>query len=145
MEILPNIEWLLDYEIRLSTRYRRFLSFVMVSAADKDPTTLDQVLSETIRSSDVRFLEQNGISVVMGETGKADAVHAIERYKRTLSGSMNARYAVATFPSDGKTSVALRHTALKRLKKACTLGSGAIVAGKLDDDDSAFAEPRPAR
>ena len=86
--IQPNVDWLLDYEITLSSRHRRFVSLVMVSA-ETNQNELDQILSEAIRSSDVYFPENDGIAVVMGETGTTDALKAIERYSRTINGSMS--------------------------------------------------------
>ena len=124
--ILPNLDWLLDYEIQLSSRYRRFLSLVLVGA---EVTTLElnQVLSGTIRSSDVCFPEAQGLSVVMGETESSDAVQAIQRYNNAVNGSLALHHAVATYPADGATSSELKAAAARRLAVAKTLGKGSYV------------------
>lgn len=124
---LPSIDWVLEHELELSTRYRRFVSFVLIRA-DDDPEGLDVLLSDTIRSTDVRFKESRGISVVMAETESADAIQAIQRYRRTIDGSLKVNFAVATFPSDGRTPLELRRTAHNRMEIAMAQGRGAVVA-----------------
>lgn len=124
---LPCVDWLLDYEITLSARHRRFVTLVMIGT-DKTPEELDQVLSEAIRNSDMFFPGTNGLSVVMGETASAEAINAIDRYKRTVNGSMNLHYSMASYPSDGKTMAEIKHVAQRRLEKAKTCEIGAVVA-----------------
>lgn len=123
----PDVDWLLDYEIRLSSRYRRFVSLVMVSG-DAVVNDLDQVLSEAIRSSDIFFPVSGGLSVVMGETGNSDAQLAIQRYSHVINESMDVNYSVASYPSDGKTPQDLKLVAEDRMRRAKALGSGAVVA-----------------
>ena len=123
----PGVDWLLEYELRLAARYRQFFSFVLIRV-DGDPDGLNKILSETFRGSDVCFREAHGLSVVMGETGGADAVQAIERYNRIVNGSMNLHYSVASYPSDGRTPAELRHVAQARLERARAQGPGAVVA-----------------
>lgn len=122
----PSFDWLLGYEIDHSTRHRRFLSLVMVGAKIT-PEALSQVLSDAIRTSDISFPENSGLSLVMGETGTADAVEAINRYKQVVNGSMDLHYSVASFPSDGKTMTELKHVAQRRLAMAKMAESGAVV------------------
>lgn len=123
----PGVDWLLEYELRLAARYRQFFSFVLIRV-DGDPDGLNKILSETFRGSDVCFREAHGLSVVMGETGGADAVQAIQRYDRTINGSMKVHYSVASYPSDGRTPAELRRVAQARLERARAQGPGAVVA-----------------
>jgi hypothetical protein len=123
----PNMEWLLDYEVRLSARHRRFVSLVMIDT-DKPRKSLEKVLSKAIRSSDVCFPENGGLAIVMGETGSSEALQAIERYNQNTSGIMDICYSVASYPADAKTLDELKHVAQRRLEKAKTLESGSVVA-----------------
>ena len=126
-QIEPNIEWLLDYEMRLSVRHRRFVSLVMVDA-DKPLEMLEQVLSDSLRSSDVCFPENGGISIVMCETGSEEALRAIERFNRDTNGVIGMHYSVASFPTDAKTQTELTYVAQQRLRKAKRLETGSVVA-----------------
>ena len=125
--IQPNLDWLLEYEIQLSSRYRRFVSLVLVGS-EATPRELSQVLSETVRASDVCFPETQGLSVVMGETETKDAVQAIQRYNSAVNGGIALHHAVATYPTDGATPRELKAAAARRLAAAKSLGRGACVA-----------------
>lgn len=125
--IQPNMDWLLDYEIQLSSRYRRFLSLVLVGS-EVTPWELSKVLSGTLRTSDACFAEAQGLSVVMGETESSDAIQAIHRYNSAVNGGMSLHHAVATYPADGATPSELKAVASRRLAVAKALGKGAYVA-----------------
>lgn len=125
--IAPSSDWVLDYEIRLSARYRRFVSIVLIRTED-DTDGLCKILAETIRTTDTCFTEDHGLSLIMGETAHTDAVQAIQRYRNAINGSMNVHYSVASYPSDGKTPAELNATAHRRLDRARALGRGAVVA-----------------
>ncbi|MBC8458808.1 MAG: hypothetical protein H8D67_12515 [Deltaproteobacteria bacterium] len=126
MTDINNLKWMLDYEISQSTRYRRFLSLVMLSS-DWDSEKFHRILEGMLRSSDVFFTINGSFAVLMGETDMAEALNAVERYQRVISGAMDVQYSVATFPDDAKSTSELIDIAYRRLKTAHELDSGAVV------------------
>jgi hypothetical protein len=121
-----DLEWLLGYELSASTRHRRFVSLVMLSP-ENDREELDRLLKETVRDTDAFFSLDAVTVILMGETDSSGALKAVERYKSALSGRLDVRYSVSSFPSDGKVPGDLMHTAHRRLKKARTLDRDAVV------------------
>lgn len=109
-----DLEWLLDYEVKQSRRHRRFVSLVMFSA-NGNTNTLDSLLEGVVRDSDPLFFLSHAIAVIMGETDTAGAQKAIDRYRKMVSNSMDVKYAVASFPEDGKAPEDLIQTARCRL------------------------------
>jgi len=112
-----DLEWLLDYEVAQSVRYRRFISLVMLSV-DGDLNKLSQVLEGMIRSSDPLFFLDDAIVVLMGDTDTDGSLKVIRRYQEMIGGAMDVRYSVASFPADGKIAKKLIHTAQHRLNMA---------------------------
>lgn len=97
-----NFQWLLEYELRASARNRRFLSLVGVDS-DRKPEEVQRVLEGTIREGDVVFSLDDTTVLLMGETERAGAHRAIERFTDVLDGEMEVRFAVSSYPADGKT------------------------------------------
>jgi len=62
---------------------------------------LESMLNGALRDSEVLFPLDHAIAVLMGETERAGAVKAIERYREAIGESADVRYAVASFPDDG--------------------------------------------
>jgi hypothetical protein len=124
-----DLEWLLDYELNQSARHRRFVSLVMLSLeGNGDWEKLDKILDGIVRYSDALFFLTNSIAVLMGETDNSGALKAVERYQEMISAAMDVRYAIASFPNDGKAPMELIYTADRRLTIANTLDRGSIVA-----------------
>ena len=112
-----DLEWLLDYELTQSTRHRRFVSLVMLSA-NGSTDKLNSIIEEVVRSSDPFFFLNDAVAVLMGETSSQGAQKAIKRYRELISETMGVNYAVASFPEDGKTQWKLLETAKHRLNVA---------------------------
>lgn len=122
-----DLEWLLDYEVRSSVRYRRFLSIVLVACSDgRDAKQL--ACTNTLRESDARFEVEDGLAIVMGETDRLGALVAVERFRRRCGEGIDLRFAVVSFPVDGYIVSDLLATAYRRVSRAKTLHPGAVVA-----------------
>ncbi len=109
-----DLEWLLDYELTQSTRHRRFVSLMMLSA-NGSTSKIEPMLNGALRDSDVLFSLDHAVAVLMGETERAGALNAIKRYRKTIGGSLDVQYAVASFPDDSKATTELIDKASKQL------------------------------
>jgi len=128
VEEMTGLEFLLKYEVGQSARHRRYLSLGMVSCSG-DPMMLRKILDEIVRGSDPLFSVNGHIVVLMGETDKEGALRAVERYKGAVNGDMDVRYAISSFPDDGKTITDLIRIGHRRLETAKTHDEyGAVVA-----------------
>lgn len=111
------MEWLLDYELTQSTRHRRFVSLVMLSA-NGSTSKLETMLNGALRDSDVLFSLDHAIAVLMGETERTGALEAIKRYQQAIGEVIDVQYAVASFPDDGKATTELINVAYDQLDRA---------------------------
>ena len=117
-----ELGWLLDYEITQSTRHRRFVSLVMLSAnGNKDK--IKTMLNGAFRDSDVLFSLDHAIAVLMGETDKPGASIAVKRYREAIGESIDVQYGVASFPDDGKATTELMDMAVSQLDMSTPKGS----------------------
>ena len=116
----------MNYEILSCMRYRRFASVIML-ASENPECQLDSILEETIRNSDEFFALPVGYAVVMGETGKDGALHAVERYKENARGACDLRFGIATYPVDGRSASELLETARRRLERARQMTCGSVI------------------
>ncbi len=112
-----DLEWLLDYELTQSTRHRRFVSLVMLSA-NGSTDRIKPILKGAFRDSDVLFSLDHAIAILMGETERTGALQAIERYREAVGESLDVQYAVASFPDDGKATTELMDEAYTQLDMA---------------------------
>jgi len=110
-----DLEWLLDYELTQSTRHRRFVSLVMLSA-NGSSGKIKNMLNGALRDSDVLFSLDHAVAVLMGETERSGAIEAISRYRETIGEALDVQYAVASFPDDGKATKELMDTAYGQLE-----------------------------
>ena len=120
-----NMEELLDYELRSSSRYRRFVTVVVVVSDDKK---IRKILSDYVRDSDESFEYDDSIAVLMGETDMCGSLKAVERYKKNSKLGNGVRYAVASYPNDGASTQDFLTTLFRRFNKAKTAHEGAIVS-----------------
>lgn len=123
---LADLDWIMNYEILSCMRYRRFASIIMLSTENSD-CDLDSMLEETIRNSDELFIMPMGYAVLMGETEKAGALRAVERYKENVKEVCDLRFGIATYPMDGKSAAELLSAARRRLDRARSMASGCVV------------------
>lgn len=120
-----ELEWMLDYELCLALRHQRNVSLVLVS----EPAGKLKlgVLGNIIRRADEIFLLRCDAAILMSETPKAGALKAVERLRGACVGHCDLRFAVASYPSDGRLTCLLLNVAHRRLKRACESHRGAVV------------------
>jgi hypothetical protein len=114
-----NLEIFLEYELQASSRYRRYVSVVLLKGVGNGASHLKDNLSESIRNCDASFSYGNYIAVLMGETDDAGSRIAIERYRRDMdSRGHEVRFAYVTYPGDGKTVDDLNRVLLQRIEES---------------------------
>jgi hypothetical protein len=121
-----NLEWLLDYELCVAARYRRPVSLIMIGCNDGD--LRPKLLGSVMRGSDELFLLEADAAIVLSETEKAGALRAVERYKEAYLDCMDLRFAVVSYPGDGRTMECLLRTACQRMARAKRGSLGAVIS-----------------
>lgn len=116
---------MLDYELCLALRHQRNVSLVLVTEARGRlrPTVLESI----VRRADEIFLLRSDAAILMSETPKAGALKAVDRLRGACVGHCDLRFAVATYPCDGRLTCLLLNVAHHRLKRACDSHRGAVV------------------
>ena len=116
-----NLGIFLEYELQASSRYRRYVSVVLVKEVGSGASHLKDSLSEIIRNADASFSFGNYIAILMSETDDTGSLTAIERYKLDMkSRGYNVRCAYVTYPGDGKTVDDLNRVLLERIEEPAT-------------------------
>ncbi|MFC1737280.1 hypothetical protein ACFL1X_14305 [Candidatus Hydrogenedentota bacterium] len=121
-----DCETLLEYELRCSERYRRFLSVVMLKSG-KETVDFRNLFGDLVRDSDVLFELEGKAMVLMSETDQTGAMNAVTRFKTMCNGALDVRYSVAVFPADGRSAGNLMDTGQRRLELAQAQTAGAVV------------------
>ena len=116
-----NLGIFLEYELQASSRYRRYVSVVLLKGVGCEAAHLKNSLPEIIRNSDASFSFGNYIAILMSETDDTGSLTAIERYKLDMkSRGYNVRCAYVTYPGDGKTVDDLNRVLLERIEEPAT-------------------------
>ncbi|MDK1022433.1 MAG: hypothetical protein QGD90_12445 [Candidatus Hydrogenedentes bacterium] len=118
---------LIDFELRVSDRYRRYLSLTMIVAGN-GPVSISKTLEDALRISDELVDLEGSTTLLMPETDVEGAMTAVGRFKRKCNGTIDLRFAVVSFPRDGKSTGALVDKAVQRLEKAKAGAKGEVVA-----------------
>ena len=122
-----NLLRLIDFELRVSDRYKRYLSLTMIASGD-GPVSISKTLEDVIRISDELVDLEGSTTLLMPETNMQGAMTAIRRFKTKCNGTIDLRFAVVTFPRDGKSAGALVDKVVQRLEKAKAGANGEVVA-----------------
>lgn len=120
-----ELEWLLDYELGLALRYQRNVSLVLLTEA-RGRLHLG-VLEGIMRRSDELFRLRSDAAILMSDTTKSGALKAIERFETACLGQYDLRFAVASFPGDGRLTGALLNAVHRRLDRALSCHRGTVV------------------
>ncbi len=113
-----NLEIFLEYELQASSRYRRYLSVVLLKGVGNGSSYLKDNLFEIIRTCDASFSYGNYIAVLMGETDEKGSRIAIERYKMNLcSRGHDVHFAYVTYPKDGTSVYDLNKVLWQRIEE----------------------------
>ena len=128
----PGDRWdhllrLFDFELRLSDRYKRYLSLTMI-ASGNGPVSISRTIEDTVRISDELADVDGTATLLMPETDTQGAITAIRRFKTKCNNIIDLRFAVVTFPTDGRYAGALVDKAVQRLDKAKAGSNGEVVA-----------------
>jgi len=118
----------LQYELHSAERYRRFVSLVMISTDSESYGRVRKVLCAHVRNSDLIAGTDGSIVVLMGETDKAGALCALDRYLRLFHNNVELYCSIVTYPSDGGMPDRLIPLAYRRLKAAKSTGPRSVVA-----------------
>ncbi|MFB3787734.1 MAG: hypothetical protein ACE15F_15345 [bacterium] len=124
-----DLEWLMDYEITCSSRYRRFFTLILFTSTDTRHGVDPLVMGKIIRECDRLFVFQHYGALLMSETDAACAVKAIHRFLAAFLHQENLRFAVASYPRDGHTAADLIGLAQGRLERARRLNQQVIMSG----------------
>ncbi len=114
-----ELHWLLSHEVRAASRYRRFVSLVMMAAGGKMEKGW-KFLEDNIRESDLLFDMGSYSAVVMTETDKQGALKAVDRFAKLLDDTKNFRFALGAFPGDGRRAPEFVSTVYRRLRRSET-------------------------
>lgn len=121
-----ELEWLLDYELCLALRHQRDVSLVLITDNRGDLNL--GVLEGLIRRSDELFLFKSDAAILMSETAKSGALKAVERFRKACLGQFDLRFAVATYPGDGRLTGVLLNSVHRRLLRARVSNRAAVVS-----------------
>jgi len=123
-----DLECLLDYELRRSTRYRHYVSLVMVSDRNGSEEGVRQILAGSLRRSDQLFAWGHAAVILMSETDEDGAQKAVARFKRNCRDDRDLCFAVTTYPLDGQNPAQLLTRLEERLERARSLERGVVVS-----------------
>ena len=121
-----QLEWLMEYQLRLATRYRFFVSLILVAPRDKK-VNVNRLLEETLRDCDLLFDLQERSAILMSHTGVEEACKAVERYQSLCNGKIDLRFGLASFPDDARAVANMLETAEGCLAEAQRGGRGTLV------------------
>ena len=121
-----NFDRVFQYALRVSERYRRNLALVMMSG-ECDQADFSLMITPLVRRSDELLELRDCAAVLMGETNGEGALQAVQRFKRSCPEDAGLRYAVASFPEDGRAASMLLLSARRRLDAARNQQPGAVV------------------
>ena len=113
-----DLAWILDHELCLAERYRRFVSIALLKANSK-ADSFPQALRSAARRSDLIFQMRDSVYVVlMSETDRDGATKAISRLLHAgPAGEKNfsVTSTICSYPADGADAVSLLSNGLKSL------------------------------
>lgn len=124
-----DLEWLMEYEITCSSRYRRFFTLILFSSTDPRHGIDPFVIGKIIRECDRFFVFKHYCALLMGETDAVCAVKAIPRFLAAFPRQESLRFAVVSYPRDGHTTADLIGLAQARLERARRLNQQVIMSG----------------
>jgi len=126
MDEKEKLEWLLNYEINLASRYRNFLSLVFLTPTSGQRVDVEELLETSMRDCDEFFHLEDSSAILMAHTGMSEAQEAIDRIKLMCNGTIDMRYSVSSYPEE--TSVGeMMEAAVSRLHLAKSREYGAVV------------------
>jgi hypothetical protein len=126
MDEKEKLEWLLNYEINLASRYRHFLSLVFLTPTGDQGVDVESLLDSSLRDCDEFFHLEDSSAILMAHTGMPEAQEAIDRIKHMCNGTIDLRYSVSAYPEE-TTVGEMIDAAVHRLNLAKNREYGAVV------------------
>jgi hypothetical protein len=126
MEEREKLEWLLNYEINLASRYRHFLTLVFLAPREDRGIDVEGLLDTSLRDCDEFFHLGDSGAILMAHTGLREAQLAIDRIKLMCNGSIDLRYSISSYPGE-TTAGEMMESAVHRLNVAKSRDYGAVV------------------
>lgn len=130
---LNSMEWLmslLDFEVRVASRYRSYISMVLMRS-QVAATELCKYMAPYVRESDEFFDCQGDVGVLMCETSHEGVVSAVRRFQTQCLQGAPLSAAVVTYPADAQRPSDLMEVLNRRFLIARALGQEAIVDHEL--------------
>ncbi|MCX7013921.1 MAG: hypothetical protein NTW86_15440 [Candidatus Sumerlaeota bacterium] len=126
---MDDLRWLLDHELQLAFRHRRYVALVMVGAHNGQDGLSDLPI-HCIRAADefITLRPPGAAVLLMSETDEAGAAKAVERLKERCAADSPFCFAISSYPRDGKSASDILATAQRRLERARERGAGAIIS-----------------
>lgn len=119
------LRWLLDYEIRGSERYRRFLSLLLI-ASNRNERGIEPLKESFRRSDEVIEIDKWHAAVLLRETNIDGTLNALNRFK-AFHNVIHLRFAVVCYPTDGWNAHFILDSAGDRIARAMHGPAGAVV------------------
>ena len=118
---------MLDYDLAGAKRYNRPTTLVRVTPVGSHPEYIIW-LQEAARKTDRFFAYQgDNVIVMMRETNSPGALAMTRRTHESCTEEVDLRFALVTFPDDGKSAGELLETLDRRYQKALQSSYGTIV------------------
>ena len=121
---------LLQWEILVSNRYRRYFTLLQLKTQTMDSREMKQLLLESYRDSDsVHQIEKDSsiIVVIMSETDRMGAWRNIQRTIDRWTRQLDLWISMVRYPEDGKTSDELIGVLDQRMERALCKPRWSIV------------------
>jgi len=119
------LERQLLHEQKLASRYRYFVSVVMVAPAQSG-VSIKGIIDDTLRECDELYVVNDGVAILMPHTTLEDATRAVDRLKGFCADRIDLRFSIATYPTDDA-ALDLLHRAKTRLQEAKAGEFGKVV------------------
>ncbi len=131
------LEWLVDHELALAKRYRRFFTLLLLEQ-ENPQLTPEQALGAGMRQCDTPYAFPGGlIAVVLSETDAQGALAALDRYREHGRVGRKSRFGIASYPEDNVPAGDFLALGLKRLRKADPNRPTSASSGRRRPADSA--------
>lgn len=123
---IPDLEWVLSHELRLATRYRYFVTVMLVSTSQRR-VDIRRLLEDILRQCDEIFDWQGTAAVVMAHTAEEEGLKVVRRCQNRCNGEIDLRYGLVSYPADGATAPVILGRAHECLLEAKRGTHGTVV------------------
>ena len=108
---------MLDHEIALAERYRRFVTVLMIQPSCKRKDFQERLKGHVRRGDLVFGVGDSALAVLMSETDQNGARVALSRYVRECAAGVTIAYGIGSYPEDGTGAMQLLTAASRNLNE----------------------------